>query len=48
VEDNPWPLIYKELDKRIPGCKFILTLRDEESWYSSVKRHIDDLKRPHA
>jgi len=46
VEDNPWPLIYKELDKLIPGCKFILTLRDEESWYESVKRHINDLRDP--
>ena len=26
-EDWPWPLIYKEIDKRFPDSKFILTLR---------------------
>lgn len=44
VEDTPWYMIYKELDKLIPNSKFILTIRDEESWYSSVKRHIGDLR----
>lgn len=46
VEDNPWPLIYKELDKRVPDCKFILALRDPESWYTSVSRHIGKLRSP--
>ena len=46
VEDNPWPLIYKEIDKAIPDCKFILTVREKESWYKSVSYHIDDLKNP--
>jgi hypothetical protein len=47
VEDTPWYMIYKELDKLIPHSKFILTIRDEESWYSSVKRHIGDLRSAH-
>jgi len=46
VEDSPWYMIYKELDELIPNTKFILTIRDEESWYSSVKRHIGDLRSP--
>lgn len=46
VEDNPWPLVYKEIDAHIPGCKFILTLREPESWYRSVSRHIGDLRDP--
>ncbi len=46
VEDNPWPIIYKELDKNIPNCKFILTIREDESWYKSVNRHIGDLRDP--
>ena len=46
VEDNPWPLIYKQIDRRVPGCKFILTLREPESWYRSVSRHIGDLRDP--
>ena len=24
-EDNPWPILYRELDERFPGSKFILT-----------------------
>ncbi len=44
VEDTPWYIIYKELDLRIPNAKFILTIRDEENWYQSVKRHIGDLR----
>ena len=42
LEDTPWYMIYRELDLRIPGCKFILTIREEESWYRSVSRHIGD------
>jgi len=34
--DNPIPLLYKQLDQQIPGSKFILTLRDEESWLRST------------
>lgn len=46
VADNPWPKIYKELDAAIPGCKFILTLREEESWFKSVSNHIGELRNP--
>ena len=34
--DNPMPLLYKELDKQFPDSKFILTVRDVETWLSSV------------
>ncbi|MFT5668595.1 MAG: hypothetical protein ACI9DK_002800 [Vicingaceae bacterium] len=34
--DNPWPLIFKELDQNFPDCKFILTTRNEENWIESV------------
>jgi len=47
IEDTPWYIIYKELDKLIPGSKFILTIRDEQSWYKSVSRHIGDLRSAH-
>lgn len=47
VEDTPWYMIYKELDVLIPHSKFILTLRDHESWFRSVSRHIGDLRSPH-
>jgi len=40
VQDAPWFKIYKELDELIPNSKFILTIRDEESWYSSAIKQI--------
>ncbi len=39
LEDNPWPVLYKELDHAYPGSKFILTKRAEEYWLNSVLRH---------
>jgi hypothetical protein len=47
IEDTPWYIIYKELDKLLPGSKFILTIRDEQSWYKSVSRHIGNLRSAH-
>ncbi len=39
-EDNPWPLLYKELDERYPDSKFILTERkDSEKWFQSIAKH---------
>ena len=35
--DNPIPLLYKQLDIKVPGSRFILTTRDEESWLKSVE-----------
>jgi hypothetical protein len=46
VEDTPWYMIYRELDRRIPGSKFILTVRDGDAWYKSVSRHIGVLRNP--
>jgi len=37
--DNPWPLIYKLLDKTYPNSKFILTLRNNDSWINSLVKH---------
>ncbi len=34
-EDNPWPLLYQELDQRYPGSKFILTRRPAAAWIQS-------------
>jgi hypothetical protein len=38
-QDNPWPLLYRELDQRCPESRFILTLRPTEAWIESVVRH---------
>lgn len=35
-QDNPWPIIYQELDALVPGSKFILTVRNDDSWLKSV------------
>jgi len=37
-EDNPWPVLYRELDERRPGSRFILTIRPAEAWARSVVR----------
>ena len=42
--DLPITARYKELDKLYPGSKFIYTIRDEESWHTSVKKHF--IRRP--
>ncbi|MDP5018647.1 hypothetical protein FJR11_21910 [Anabaena sp. UHCC 0187] len=45
-QDNPWPIIYKELDTKYPGSKFILTLRDSKSWIRSQVRHFGVQETP--
>lgn len=37
-EDNPWPVLYRELDERRPGSRFILTIRPADDWVRSVSR----------
>lgn len=37
--DNPWAVLFRDLDARFPGSKFILTMRDPERWYESVCKH---------
>lgn len=43
-QDNPWPLLYKELDAKFPGSKFIFTFRDEKSWIDSVVNHFGEVE----
>jgi len=35
--DSPIPLIYKKLDRKFPGSKFILTTRSLDSWLESME-----------
>ena len=35
-QDNPWPIIYKEMYAEFPESKFILTVRDSEKWKKSI------------
>lgn len=39
LQDVPWALLYKELDKEFPNSKFILTEREENKWIRSVVNH---------
>ena len=45
-QDNPWPVIYREMDTEYPGSKFILLLRDPESWIKSQVRHFGSRETP--
>jgi Sulfotransferase domain/Sulfotransferase family len=39
-DDWPWPLVYREIDRRFPGTKFVLTRRTTpEAWFSSLCKH---------
>lgn len=46
LTDFPVPLIYKRLDKGYPDSKFILTIRDTESWLTSVENHFRIMSTP--
>lgn len=37
-DDHPWPSLYREIDARHPGSKFVLTVRkDPETWLRSLE-----------
>lgn len=42
AQDMPWPLFFRELDAAYPGSKFILTIRNPESWFQSIEKHFGD------
>jgi Sulfotransferase domain len=35
-QDNPWPILFRNLDRACPGSKFILTIRPRDEWIRSV------------
>lgn len=39
MSDLPFPLLYKQIDTAYPNSKFILTIRNENSWLESVEKH---------
>ena len=44
--NNPWAIIYREIDKRIPGSKLIMTVRDDDAWLASAIKLFSGVKRP--
>ena len=45
-KDNPWPVLYRELDERFPNSKFILTKRDKNAWIRSITNHFGAQRVP--
>lgn len=45
-QDNPWPILYRELDAAFPGSKYILTVRDPQSWIKSLVGHFGSRSTP--
>ncbi len=41
-QGNPWPMLYRDLDSRFAGSKFILTIRDRRTWLGSVMDHFGE------
>jgi hypothetical protein len=39
VQDNPWPIIFREIDQWYPGSKFVLTIRPTDSWIRSTVKY---------
>lgn len=45
-QDNPWPILYRELVDDYPNEKFILTYRSPEAWIQSQVRHFGKQQTP--
>jgi len=44
--DNPWPILYKEIDRAWPGSRFIITVRPVDQWMRSVMQHFRGTSTP--
>jgi len=45
--DLPIPMLFRKLDAAYPGSKFILTIRDEWVWLTSVRKHFSTAHNPY-
>jgi len=45
-QDNPWPILYRELHGWYPEAKFVLTVRDTEDWLASMVDFFKDRHSP--
>jgi len=46
AQDNPWPVLFRELDEAVPGSRFVLTDRPDDQWLDSVVRHFGGSTTP--
>ena len=37
--DTPYSVLYPEFDQLFPGCRFVFTRRDSDSWWRSLTNH---------
>lgn len=44
--DNPWPLLFREMDVVFPNSKFILLRRQTKPWITSIVRHFGTKETP--
>jgi Sulfotransferase domain len=45
-QDNPWTILYPELDQNFQDSKFILTIRPVNSWIASVTKYFGTENTP--
>ena len=45
--DNPWYLLYEQLDQAYPGSKFIMTHRHQDKWLSSCAHFFEGTTNPY-
>jgi hypothetical protein len=38
-QDNPWPILFREMDALCPGAKFVLTTCPTDEWIARVERY---------
>lgn len=45
-QDNPWPLVFRQMDEMYPNARFILTWREPERWIASQVKHFGSTVTP--
>lgn len=45
-QDNPWPILFRELDHHFPDSKFILTLSPTEDWIARAIKYFGAKQTP--
>lgn len=45
-QDNPWPLLFRELDAHFPGSRFVLTVCPPDEWIARMVRYFGTKDSP--
>jgi hypothetical protein len=46
VQDNPWPILFREIDGWYPDARFVLTIRSTDSWIRSTVNYFGTRTTP--